>query len=120
MTNYNPVLAAGWRANTEFSPCTGPHAVLTYIAKYAEKPSANFGQVMQGICNQVNEDVSGQVIFQKMLGKILTERDWSAQEVCHTLLDCNMVSSSREFGTLCLQEDRARRVQLETRWRGGA
>ena len=111
-----PVLASGWQANTDFSPCTDSHAVATYIAKYvskAEKPSANFAQVMQGICQKVEADTTGRVIFQKMLGKILTERDWSAQEVCHNLLQCDMTSASREFGTLCLLDDRRRRLRLE-------
>ena len=116
MNLHHPVLASGWQANTDFSPCTDSHAVATYIAKYvskAEKPSANFAQVMRGICQNVEADTTGRVIFQKMLGKILTERDWSAQEVCHNLLQCDMTSASREFGTLCLLEDRGRRLRLE-------
>ena len=68
---------------------------------------------MQGICHELEADTTGRVIFRKMLGKILTERNWSAQEVCHNLLQCDMTSASREFGTLCLLIDRGRRLRLE-------
>ena len=61
---------------------------------------------MRGICQNVGTDTTGRVISQKMLGKILTERDWSAQELCHNLMWCNMTSVSREFGTIYLLEDR--------------
>ncbi|EIW66760.1 hypothetical protein TREMEDRAFT_65159 [Tremella mesenterica DSM 1558] len=111
---YNPVFTLGWQANVDIQPCTDPHAVANYVAKYAskaEKPSLAFGDVMQAIANQVEEETSSRVIFQKMLSKVLTERDYSAQEVCHSLLDCNMMSASRDFRTLCLLPSRSRRLQ---------
>lgn len=114
LNHYNPVLILGWRANLDISPCTEPHAVATYIAKYAskaEKPSLAFGEVMMTIARRVEEDTSARIVFQKMLSRILTERDYSAQEVCHQLLLCKMVSASREFVSLCLLENRQRRIR---------
>lgn len=63
------------------------------------------------IARRVEEDTSARVVFQKMLSRILTERDYSAQEVCHQLLLCKMVSASREFVSLCLLEKRQRRIR---------
>ncbi|RXK36573.1 hypothetical protein M231_06114 [Tremella mesenterica] len=113
---YNPVFTLGWQANVDIQPCTDPHAVATYVAKYAskaEKPSLAFGDVMQAIANQVEDETPSRAVFQKMLSKVVTERDYSAQEVCHSLLDCKMMSSSRDFRTLCLLPNRARRLQVQ-------
>ena len=112
--SYNPAMTLGWRANTDIQPCTDPHAIATYVSKYAskaEKPSTMFGDVMQAISKKVEEDTSAKIVFQKMLGRVVTERDYSAQEVCHSLLDCHMLSASREFGSLRLLELRQRRVR---------
>ena len=114
LNSYNPVLALGWRANTDISPCTDSHAVRTYISKYASKsetPSAMFNEVMHAISAQMIEDTTSRIVFQKMMSRIIAERDYSAQEVCHALQDCKMYSASREFGTLCLQEQRQRRLR---------
>jgi hypothetical protein len=42
------------------------------------------------------------VAFQKLLSKLITERDWSAQECMHILHGCKMFSSSRQYRSLCI------------------
>lgn len=114
LNSYNPVTALGWRANSDISPCTDPRAVATYISKYAsksEKPSSNFGEIMQAISTRLEQETSSRIVFQKMLSRIVTERDYSAQEVCHQLFGRHMMAASREFGTLCLLERRQRRLR---------
>jgi hypothetical protein len=89
------------------------YAVLAYITKYvskAERPSVTFPDVMRAVCEQLDTATSAQVVFQKMLGKLISERDWSAQEVCHCLMDCKMFSSSREFIPLALDTQTQRRI----------
>ena len=113
---YNPSLTLGWRANVDISPCTDARAVAIYIAKYAlkaEKPSVNFGEVMTALSTRLDEDAPSRVIFQKLLGRILTERDYTAEDVCHQLLDCSMLSASREFGSLSLEENKRRQLRRE-------
>ncbi|RXK41116.1 hypothetical protein M231_01519 [Tremella mesenterica] len=112
---YHPVLAQAWRANTDFSPCTDGKAVATYIAKYASKTeprSAALGDVLQGVSAHLEEDAPGRVVYQKLLSKIVTERDYSAQEVCHALLDCHMYGASREFKSLSLLEQQDWHVHM--------
>ena len=122
LNQYNPAFSLGWRANVDVSPCTDARAVAVYIAKYAskaEKPSVNFGEVMTALSTRLEEDTPSRVIFQKLLGRILTERDYTAQEVCHQLLDCSMMSVSREFGSLSLEENTRRLVEKGGSRRGG-
>ena len=44
--------------------------------------------------------------FQKPLGKLLIERDWSAQECMHILLECKMFGSTRQFRSLNISSKR--------------
>ena len=114
LNSYNPVTALGWRANSDISPCTDPRAVATYTSKYAsksEKPSTNFGEVMQAISTHLEQETSSRIVFQKILSGVVMERDYSAQEVCHQLFNRHMMSASKEFGSLCLLEKQQRRLR---------
>ena len=114
LNEYNPTMICGWRANMDIAAISDLHAVTTYIAKYVskcERPSENFVEVLSATSRAVSDNSAGRVVFQKMLSKLLTERDWSAQEVSHFLLDCPAFGSSRQFGSLCLAARWSRRLR---------
>jgi hypothetical protein len=59
---------------------------------------------------QLNETDPAHVAFQKLLGKLLIEQDWSAQECMHILLGCNMFGSTRQFRSLNISSKRTNMV----------
>lgn len=115
LNEYNPTLISGWRANMDFTPVSDRHGLLSYIAKYVSKQevrSADFPVIMRGVCTHLDDKTRIQIPVQKGLSAIATERDWSAQEVCHLLLDCDLYTASREFTSLCLLSVPDRRLEI--------
>jgi ATP-dependent DNA helicase PIF1 len=98
LNNYNRVLALGWRANHDISPCTDLHAVIAYIAKYVSKTEVKT-QSFQDIAKEILPKVTSRrplVSFAaKIMNKALAERDWSAMEVSHLLLNLPLQEGSR-------------------------
>ncbi|KAJ7203574.1 hypothetical protein GGX14DRAFT_523418, partial [Mycena pura] len=89
----------GWRANLDFRPVLNRDAVIAYVAKYASKAetqSSSMADMLKKAVSSLNDTAPAQVAFQKMLSAFAGERDMSAQETCHILLDCAMVRSSRQ------------------------
>ena len=70
---------------------------------------------MMAISTRLESDTPSRMIFQRLLclGHVVTERDYSTREVCHQLLDCGIMSASREFGVLCLGGNRRRQLRRE-------
>jgi hypothetical protein len=65
---------------------------MAYISKYcskAEVKSETYGVILNTVLGQLQDDDEGRVVFQKLLSKLIVERDWSAQECMHMLLGCN-------------------------------
>lgn len=99
MGNYNATYSLGWLANVDTSPCTDQNAVLGYMAKYcskAEVQSLSFEDLLKEALKTVNKSPMLSLAT-KMLNKLISEQDWSAQEVCHHLLDRNLKACSRTF-----------------------
>ena len=46
------------------------------------------------------------VVYQKLLSKLIAERDWSAQECCHLLLGCPLYQTTQQFRSLNLSYPR--------------
>jgi ATP-dependent DNA helicase PIF1 len=95
-------------ANTDMAPCTNPHAVLNYIAKYASKAETKsetyksmFAAVVRR-ASSTNPILSATV---KMMNALLVERDWPAQEVVHNVLGLPLVVSSRKVVSLDLRRE---------------
>lgn len=89
LNNHNRVMAMGWLANTDFAPCTDIQAVINYIAKYcskAEKKTKPFDALAAELIPRVSSRQPVVSFAAKIMDALLTERDWSAQEVCHVLL----------------------------------
>jgi ATP-dependent DNA helicase PIF1 len=113
LNEHSVLQILGWRANVDFTPCASLGAVETYITKYCSKTevkSESYGHIFNKVMAQLNEADPAHVAFQKLLGKLLIERDWSAQECMHILLGCNMFGSTRQFRSLNISSKRTNMV----------
>jgi ATP-dependent DNA helicase PIF1 len=85
-------------ANTDIQPPTTLHAVLSYIGKYILKPersSMSYTELQAQVLLYMNNQAPLLLFVSKMLNKLIGERDWSAQEVSHVLLQLPVQNSSR-------------------------
>ncbi len=99
----SPLITMGWMANTDIQPPTTLWAVLAYVAKYVSKPetkSKSYTDLQGMILPYTNERAPLLSFVSKMLNKLIGERDWSAQEVSHILLQLPVQESSRSVVTL--------------------
>ena len=102
---HNATQILGWQANVDFSPITSIHATLNYIAKYCSKTetkSEDYHQIFNSVLTSLENDIPSQVVFQKLLSKLIVERDWTAQECSHLLLGLPLHKTSRQFKSLNL------------------
>jgi hypothetical protein len=93
----------GWMANTYIQPLTGLRAVLSYIRKYVSKPEkllASYTELQAQILLCINDRAPLLSFVSKMLNKLIRERDWSAQEVSHILLQLLVQKSSQMLVSL--------------------
>src|SRR5271170_6514436 len=93
-----PVITMGWMANTDIQPPTSLRAVLSYIGKYVSKPeksSASYTELQAQVLPYINDRAPLLSFVSKMLNKLIGERDWSAQEVSHILLQLPVQEASR-------------------------
>lgn len=114
LNNFNRLIALAWRANRDISPCTSQHAVINYIAKYASKAetkSESYRDIARAILPKVNSNKPLVSFVAKFMNKLASERDWSAQEVCHLLLRLPLQQCTR---TLVTVDCRPPATQLQT------
>jgi hypothetical protein len=81
-------------------PCTSAAPVTKYIVKYGVKPetkSASYGEVATRVIPFVNKTRPYQSMVTKLMNKLIGERDYSAQEVMHLLLNLELSQGSRAF-----------------------
>ena len=98
LNHYNPLITMSWLANTDITCCTGSKAVLNYLGKYVTKPekkTASYQELVCEILPTVNSRHPLGSVIRKLLNKLVGERDWSAQEINHILLDLPMVETTR-------------------------
>src|SRR5882762_387438 len=87
-----------WLANTDITPGTGNRAVLDYLGKYvtkAEKQTESYREIMARTLPSVNSRHPVLSAVTKLMNQLVGERDWSAQEICHLLLDIPLQQGSR-------------------------
>jgi ATP-dependent DNA helicase PIF1 len=75
------------------SLCTSVAAVIKYIVKYAvklETKLASYREIATRVILFVNETRPYQLIVTKLINKLIGERDYSAQEVMHLLLNLEL------------------------------
>ena len=113
MNPFNPLVSLCWLANTDFSPCCDPLAVSNYAAKYcskAETQSATYAELARRILPHVSDRNPMLSFVSKILNKLIGERDYSAQEVCHVLLGLPLQEDSRVVVMVdCRPPDQQRR-----------
>ena len=93
-----PAITMGWMANTDIQPPTTLRAVLSYVGKYVSKPeksSTSYTELQAQVLPCVNDQAPLLSFVSRMLNKLIGERDWSAQEVSHILLQLPVQNSSR-------------------------
>jgi hypothetical protein len=109
LNQCTPLLTVGWMANTDIQPPTSLHAVLSYIGKYVSKPeksSLSYTELQSQVLPYINDRAPLLSFVSKMLNKLIGERDWSAQEVSHLLLQIPVQESSRGVVSLdCRPEE---------------
>jgi ATP-dependent DNA helicase PIF1 len=89
MNQFIRLASLCWFANTDFSPCTGIEAVINYVAKYcskSESQTSTYAEIAKAILPHVSDRNPMLSFISKMINRLIGERDYSAQEVCHLLL----------------------------------
>ena len=110
INNYNPVQLSAWRANVDMQYCVSRRKVIEYCAKYATKcepRSQSLKDIFATIVKSLKEDSFSLKAVQKLLINSVGERDVSAQETCHLLLQLPLLKVSRDFVVLSLDGSRA-------------
>ncbi|KAI8416655.1 hypothetical protein FOFC_02968 [Fusarium oxysporum] len=98
MNHYNRCLSLGWLANIDISPCTSLQAVINYAAKYCskmEKRTDSYASMGRQILPYVSHQNPLLSFASRLMNKLLTERDFSGQEICHVLLNCELQEGTR-------------------------
>ncbi|EAQ88882.1 hypothetical protein CHGG_05501 [Chaetomium globosum CBS 148.51] len=98
LNQYNPLLSLCWLANTDCSPCTSAEAVINHAAKYCSKSetqTSTYAQIAQSILPHISDNNPMISFVSKMMNKLIGERDYSAQEICHILLGLPLQEDSR-------------------------
>ena len=114
VNSHNPIQLSAWRGNVDMQYCVCKHKVIEYITKYATKcepRSETMKEVFTNIVQNLKDDSSALQVVQKLLINSVGERDLSAQETCHLLLQLPLVKCTRDYTVLSL--DGSRQVQDE-------
>ena len=103
VNSFNPVQLSAWHVNVDMQYCVSRHKVIEYCAKYATKSeprSQPMKDIFAKIVRSLKDDNTSLKAVQKLLINSIGEKDYSAQETCHLLLQLPMFKAS---GTsLCL------------------
>ncbi len=116
VNSYNPVQLSEWRTNVDMQYCVSRHKVNDYCAKYATKCdpcSQTLKQFFTTIVMSLKDDSTSLKAVQKLLINSVGERDYSAQETCHLLLQLPMFRASRDFVMLSVDGSHAVDSQLQ-------
>ena len=95
--------------------CVSRHIVIESCAKYATKSeprSQPRKEIFAKIVRSLKDDNTSLKAVQKLLINSVGERDYSAQQTCHLLLQLPMVKASRDFIVLSLDGSRSVEDQL--------
>ncbi|KAG6992212.1 ATP-dependent DNA helicase pif1 [Fusarium oxysporum f. sp. conglutinans] len=98
MNHFNPAIILGWLANIDISPCTSLQAVITYAAKYCSKSEKK----TEPYCKLADQVLPHTAHLQpllsfssRLMNKLIAERDYSAQEISHLLLNIPLQEGTR-------------------------
>ena len=111
INSHNPVQLSAWRANVDMQYIVSRHRVLEYCAKYATKcepRSETLKDIFAAIVRSLRDDSTSSVrAAQRLLINSVGDRDYSAQETCHLILQLPMFRASRDFVVLSLDGSHA-------------
>ena len=116
INSYNPIQLSAWRANVDMQYCVSKNKVIAYCAKYATKcepRSQPLKQVYKTVIGTLKDDDHALKAVHKLLLNSVGERDFSAQETCHLVLQLPLVMSTREFVFLSLDGTRMVKEKLD-------
>ena len=105
---YNRTIALGWRANTNVQPCTSLDGVVAYTGKYASKwetTSGSYKDLADKLMGSLNPDKPMHSFMQKLMNKLVGERNWSSQEINHIMFGLPLLHCSRQFVDLDCRPD---------------
>ena len=113
INSYNPVQLSAWRANVYI---VSRHKVIEYCTKYVTKGeprSQSLKDIFTNVVRSLKEGNQSVKAVQKLLINSVGDRDYSAQETCHLLLQLPMFKASREFVVLSLDGSQAVEEHLQ-------
>jgi len=89
--------------------------LVEYVSKYvgkAEAKSTSYKDMLRQTLPRVNSRAHLLSLTSKLLNKLVGERDWSAQEVCHILLGHSLQEGTRQVITLDCRPEKDQAEQL--------
>ena len=116
VNSFNPVQLSAWRANVDMQYIVSRRKVIEYCTKYVTKSeprSQSLKDIFTTIVRSLKEGNNSLKAVQKLLINTVGERDYSAQETCHLLLQLPMFKASRDFIILSLDGSRAVEDRLD-------
>ena len=116
INSFNPVQLSAWRANVDMQYIVSRQRVLQYCSKYVTKSeprSQSLKEIFTTIVRSLQQGNTSLKAVQKLLINTVGQRDYSAQETCHLLLQLPMFKASRDFIILSLDGSRAVEDHLE-------
>lgn len=78
LNSYQRLVTMTWKANTDFTPCTNAHAVLSYLAKYCtkeEKKSTTYLQLVNEVIPYLSSAKPLLSMVAKVMNQLIGERD---------------------------------------------
>ena len=107
INSFNPVRLSAWHANVDMQYIVSRQRVLQYCTK-SEPRSQSLKEIFTTIVRSLQEGNTSLKAVQKLLINTVGERDYSAQETCHLLLQLPMFKASRDFIILSLDGSQRR------------
>ncbi len=93
INNYNVTMIMKWMTNMNLSLCMNQTTMMHYLIKYCfkiKKKSEAFKSLLQFVMLKVSDRTFLLFLAIKLMNKSIVERNWSAQEMCHHLLQRNL------------------------------
>ena len=93
LNSYNVTMIMRWMINMNFSSCMNQTTMMHYLIKYCfkiKKKSEAFKSLLQFVMLKVSDRTFLLFLAIKLMNKSIVERNWSAQEMCHHLLQRNL------------------------------
>lgn len=119
LNQYNPLVSLCWLANIDISPCTSVDAVINYAAKYCSKvetATSTYTQITKSILPLVSDTSPMLSFVSKIMNKLISKKDYSAQEVCHILYGLPLQKDSRVVQSVnCRPPDKHTRAMNVTK-----